>query len=203
MSSCQPRVDNKRMIALPIRRRRDEDDDWKSPFGDDFDDFFRDFGFDFDKFNERMMRIWDKLLKDPDVRTYGPYVYGFSYKLGPDGKPVFEEFGNVPRNAVPGAPQTVEKDVREPIVDLNEDNSKVYITYELPGISKDDIELNVSERNVTIEVKNGPRKYYKSIDLDSEIKPESAKARFTNGILDLTLEKANISKGTGKKIKIE
>ncbi|MCL4341198.1 MAG: Hsp20/alpha crystallin family protein [Candidatus Thermoplasmatota archaeon] len=187
---------------MVIRRKRDEDD-WRSPFDDEFEDMFRDFGFDFDRFNERMMRIWDKLLKDPDVKTYGPYVYGFTYKIGPDGKPIFEEFGNVPRNMIPGAAENVEKDVREPITDINEDKNKVYITYELPGISKDDIELNVSAKNITINVKNGPRKYFKSIDLDDEIKPETARAKFTNGILDLTVEKVNGEKTGGKKVKIE
>ena len=187
---------------MAIRKKRDEDD-WRTPWDEEFDDMFRDFGFDFDRFNDRLMRIWDRFLKDPDVKTYGPYVYGFSYKIGPDGKPVFEEFGNVPRNMIPGASEAVEKDVREPMTDFNEDKNKVYLTYELPGISKEDIELNVSERNVTINVRNGPRKYYKSMDFEYDIKPETAKAKFTNGILDLTIDKVNGDRTNGKKVQIE
>ena len=89
------------------------------------------------------------------------------------------------------------------MTDFNEDKNKVYLTYELPGISKEDIELNVSERNVTINVRNGPRKYYKSMDFEYDIKPETAKAKFTNGILDLTIDKVNGDRTSGKKIQIE
>ena len=28
-------------------------------------------------------------------REYGPFVYGYSVKIGPDGKPVIREFGNM------------------------------------------------------------------------------------------------------------
>ncbi len=83
-----------------VGRRNRDMDDWDDDF---FDDFFSDFGIDINKINERMKRIWDRLLRDPDVRTYGPpYVYGFTYKVGPDGRPVFEEFGNLPGMRVPG-----------------------------------------------------------------------------------------------------
>jgi HSP20 family protein len=180
--------------------RRKRDDEWR----DTFDEFFEDFGFDFDKLNERMMKIWDKMLHDPDVQTFGPYVYGWSYKMGPDGKPVFEEFGNVPQGRSFGRePRMLEKNVREPITDLNEDQEKIYITYELPGINKENIQLNVSEYNVTMEVKEGPRKYYKSIDLDYEIKPDTASAKFNNGILDVTVNRAAKGAEGGRKISIE
>jgi len=180
------------------KRERDFGSDWD----DSFDDFFDDWGFDFDRFEERMKKIWGKLLKDPDVKTYGPYIYGFTYKVGPDGKPQFEEFGNVPGPRASRYLPEVEKDVREPITDINEDKDKVYITYELPGISKENIDLKVSERNVTLDVKEGSRKYFKSIDFDYDLKTDATVAKFTNGILDVTIEKANKSAGSGKKINI-
>ena len=179
-------------------RKRREDDDWK----DEFDEFFENFGFDFDKLNERILKTWDRMLKDPDVSVYGPYVYGFTYKIGPDGKPKFEEFGNVAESEVEGSLPKVEKDVREPITDLNVDKNRVYITYELPGISKDDVELSVAERSVVLSVKNGPRKYHKHMDFEYDLKPESASAKFVNGILDLTIERAGKDTGTGRRISI-
>ncbi len=183
---------------MPYKRRRD--DDWK----DEFEEFFQNFGFDFDRFNERMMKMWDSMLKDSDVQTFGPYVYGFSYKIGPDGKPVFEEFGNVPQDRTFGKePKLLDKDVREPITDLTEDKDKVFVTYELPGISKENIQLNVSEYNVTMEVKEGPRKYFKSVDFNYELKPDSASARFINGILDVSVERAQKETPGGRKISID
>ena len=144
------------------------------------------------------------MLKDSDVQTFGPYVYGFSYKIGPDGKPVFEEFGNVPQGRTFGKePKLLDKDVREPITDLTEDKDKVFITYELPGISKENIQLNVSEYNVTIEVKDGPRKYYKSVDFNYELRPDTASAKFINGILDVSVERAKKESPGGRTISID
>lgn len=183
---------------MSIKRRRDFGD-WR----DDFSDIFEDFGFDFDRWNEHMMKTWDRMLRDPDVKTFGPYVYGFTYKLGPDGKPKFEEFGNAPYKNTLGNSQIMGRDVREPLTDINVDDKNVYITYELPGISKDDIDLSVSEHNVTISVENGPRKYYKSLDFDYKLTPNKCIAKFTNGVLDVTVEKEKKSGDSGKRITIE
>lgn len=185
---------------MPYKRRRDRDiDDWRG----EFDEFFENFGFDFDRFNERMMKLWDRMMKESETQTFGPYVYGFTYKIGPDGRPVFEEFGNVPQGRVPAGEPKMEKDVREPITDITEDKDKVYITYELPGIDKENIELRSSERNITIEVKEGPRKYYKSINFPYELKPDSTRAKFINGILDVSVDRAAREGVGGRKISIE
>ena len=184
-----------------VGKRKDKD--YGSDWNDDFDDFFGEWGFDFDRFEERMKRIWGKLLKDPDAKTYGPYVYGFTYKVGPDGKPQFEEFGNVPESRASRYFPVTEKDVREPITDINEDQNKVYITYELPGVSKENVDLKVSDRNVTLEVKEDSRKYFKSIDFDYDLKTDGTVARFTNGILDVTIEKVGKPGTAGKKVTIQ
>ncbi len=175
-----------------------EHENWDDDF---FEDMFNEFGFDFRRMNERMRRVWERMLQDPNFATQNPYVYGFTYKMGPEGKPYFQEFGNLPGMTRERA-SVEEKDVREPITDVNEDKDKVYFTFELPGISKENIDLKVSEGNVTISVKEGTRKYHKSIDLDYEIKPDSARAKFVNGILDLSLNKKS-KESSGKTIKIE
>jgi len=35
-----------------------------------------------------------KLPDGSTVRSFGPFVYGYSMTMGPDGKPVIREFGN-------------------------------------------------------------------------------------------------------------
>lgn len=178
--------------------RRREDDDWENDF---LEDMFGDFGFDFKKMNEHMKRIWDRMMHDPQFGTQQPYVYGFTYKVGPEGKPYFQEFGNLPKSS--REPKAfANRDFREPITDINEDKDKVFITFELPGISKDNIELKVAGSNVTINVSEGTRKYHKSVDFDYEVRPESAKAKFVNGMLDISLEKVT-REGSGKTVKIE
>lgn len=177
---------------------RREHDEWDDDF---FGDMFGDFGFDFRKMNDRMKKIWDRMLHDPGFATEEPYVYGFTYKVGPEGKPYFQEFGNMPGMKRDKA-HIASRDVREPITDVTEDKEKAYFTYELPGISKENIDLKVSSTNITVSVTEGTRKYYKSIDLDYEVKPDSAKAKFINGILDVSLEKLSRESG-GKSINIE
>ncbi|MCL5888719.1 MAG: Hsp20/alpha crystallin family protein [Candidatus Thermoplasmatota archaeon] len=179
--------------------RKRKDDDWDEDF---FGDFFEDFGFDFDKVNGRMRRIMENMIRNSDESTLGPYVYGFSYKVGPDGKPSFQEFGNIPNRPSLSARST-DNEVREPLTDINYDKDRVYLTFELPGISKENIDLKVSENEVTINVAEGPRKYYRNVALEQPVRTDSAVAKFTNGILDLTLDLERKGNNSGQSVKIE
>ncbi|MCL4329545.1 MAG: Hsp20/alpha crystallin family protein [Candidatus Thermoplasmatota archaeon] len=185
-----------------MAHRKNYDDDWDEDF---FDDFFGGFDFDFKKLNERMMRIFANMKKNMGDMPNEPYVYGFSFRVGPDGKPHFQEFGNIPEREKGRLGPSVDLDqgVREPMTDISEDKEKIYITVELPGISKDNIDLKVTEDRVTVSVKDGNRSYYKSLELESPIMVDSTVAKFTNGILDLVLQKQRKDEQGGKKIRIE
>jgi HSP20 family protein len=170
------------------------DDDWD----DIFDDMYDEFGFDMKKINREIAKFWESVMKgESNSKVMGPYVYGFSYKLGP----VFQEFGNVPRNGIASKAETRE-DSREPLTDINEDKENVYITYELPGVEKKDIDLIVNENNIELKVDKGTRKYYKNIEFNTEIDINSVIAKFTNGILDITIKKLD-NKSNGRAVKIE
>lgn len=184
---------------MPRKRERDEDDDWNRDF---FGDMFGDFDEEFKRMNERIMRFFNNMRRNPDQNVEGPFIYGFSFRQGPDGKPSFQEFGNVPEMMHRKPGKALEQDVREPITDLNEDKDNVYITYELPGISKENIELSVTDNTVILNVKDG-RKYHKEISFEHKLKSESTKAKFVNGILDVTVEKEAKSQPAGKRIDIE
>ncbi|QRF74534.1 Small heat shock protein HSP16.5 [Thermoplasmatales archaeon] len=181
--------------------KRNKDDDWDDSF---FGDFFDDFGFDFKRMNEKMQRIFENLMKEGNQGSdeKGPFVYGFSYRVGPDGRPQFQEFGNVPSGRR-GYTNQLESDTREPMTDFNEDKDKVYVTVELPGVSKENIDLKISERNITVDAKEEERKYHKSIDFPYRILTESATAKFKNGILDVVVSKESSASMSGKSVKIE
>ncbi len=181
-------------------RRRYRDDDWDRDF---FSDFFGDFDFDFRRINERIARMLEDLRKNQDTKILGPYVYGFTYRIGPDGKPTFQEFGNVPEMAGLGSRAGVSGNVREPLVDINEDKDHIYITYELPGVDKSDISLKVTENEVVLSAKDGDRSYQKEIRLEHEIVPDSASAKFKNGLLDVTLKKVRPTDKEGRSVRIE
>ena len=86
-------------------------------------------------------------------------------------------------------------------VSVNEENGTVTITAELAGLDKDQVDVEVSNRTVTI-VANSDRKNFKWEEtFKSELDPESTKATMVNGILDLVIEKKE--KTSSKKIEIE
>lgn len=185
---------------MPRKRERDEDDEWNRDF---FGDIFGDFDEEFRRMNERIMRFFNSMRKNPDQSVEGPFIYGFSLRQGPDGKPSFQEFGNVPgmMHRAPG--KALEQDVREPMTDLNEDKDNVYLTYELPGISKENIDLSVADNTVILDVKEGSRKYHKEVSFNFKLKTDSTRAKFVNGILDVTVAKEVKSETAGKRVNIE
>lgn len=175
---------------MVIRRRKDEDDF-------DFDDLFGDFDEEFRRMNERISRIFNEITRHmSDVQ--GPFVYGFSMRIGPDGKPRIEEFGNVPNYRIGEL-----EGYREPLVDVSDDDKNVYVTAELPGVEKNQIDLQVDDQSVTIKTDVPDRKYYKVVQLPEKVKPETAHASYNNGILDITIEKEQPKKKGGTKVKID
>ncbi len=163
----------------------------------DFDDIFDDFDEEFRKMNERFARILNEIYKHMEENP-SPFVYGFTMRIGPDGKPRIEEFGNVPKMGFREL-----EGYREPLVDVSEDEKYVYVTAEIPGVEKEQIDLQVNEETLTIKVDVPERKYYKVVDLPEPVKPETAKATYKNGLLDVTIEKKQTKKTGGTKIKID
>ncbi len=106
---------------------------------------------------------------------------------------------------------------REPYVDVFESDKEVVVTAELPGVRKEDIDLTVREDSVEIkaEIKREEekkeeagyehrkmfQKYYTVIPLPCQVIPEKAKATYNNGVLEIRIPKAEVSKGT--KVKVE
>ena len=186
---------------FPFGRDRD---DW---FDDIFDDFWsRRWGDIFDEFDEYfrdMRRRMNMLIRDamsgklPEAKEGGPYIYGWSFRIGPDGKPVFQEFGNIPQRGIAELPGS-----REPLVDVQETDDEVQVTAEVPGVKKEEIDLEVTGNTLIIKVEGKDRKYYKEVELPAEVDPNSAKASYNNGVLDIQLKKVK-PKSKGKKIKIK
>ncbi len=149
-----------------------------------------------------MVRV--RRLPDGSVRReYGPFVYGYSVKIGPDGRPIIREFGNIkPGLGGEGQPPLNLQEQREPLVDIVEEDESVKIIAELPGVAKDDIRLYATERTLTIDVDTPDRKYRKELELPVEVDETSARSTYRNGVLETTLAKRK-PKGKGTQIKIE
>ena len=153
--------------------------------------FFNEFEKEIEQMNDLVNRMMQSMGKEPQI-------YGFSMQVGPDGIPHVERFGNV-------IPVGKDRDVREPFTSsmIDEKNNEFNITAEMPGISKEDIELNATENEVLIKADSNARKYYKYIPAPSPVDPDSASAKYNNGVLEVTLKLKDTRKPQGKTIKIE
>ena len=59
------------------------------------------------------------------------------------------------------------------------------------------------EDKVEVNVKTESRKYFKSINLEVLVDTESSKATYTNGILDLVLDKKESDSPKGTKVTVD
>ena len=77
----------------------------------------------------------------------------------------------------------------------------VAITVDMPGVQKKDIELTVDKHSVRVVAKTEDRDYSFNKDMTPELNPDKVIAKFNNGVLDITIQKAEESKG--KKIAVK
>ena len=127
-----------------------------------------------------------------------PFVYGFSMSVGSDGKPVIREFGNVE----PSARGPLLKEEREPLVDVMDEGKEIVVVTELPGVEKDDIKLEATDRTLKISVDSAKRRYLKELDLGHLVDTRTVKATYKNGVLEVRFAKSDEKKPT-RPIKIE
>jgi HSP20 family protein len=178
-------------------------DRWFSDFDEMFERMFQDMAKDI----PREMMKEKKLPDGSTIRQFGPFVYGYSMSVGPDGKPIIQEFGNVKPSKRPGMfgfeqPALEPTDSREPLVDVINEAEQVRVLAELPGVEKSDIKTTISEDTLTIKVETPTRKYYKDVQLPAGVDPESSKASYNNGVLEIALRKLK-PRPRGREIKID
>lgn len=132
------------------------------------------------------------------VREVGPIVYGYSMTIGPDGKPIVREFGNVKPYSTEGPKITAE---REPLADVITSEKEIKIVVEIPGVEKENIQVNAHDHSVEILADTPTRKYRREVEIPSDADIESVKSSYKNGILEVIFQKKAQPKG--KSIKIE
>ncbi len=106
-----------------------------------------------------------------------------------------------------------------PSVDIYEEGGDVVLKAELPGMKKDDIDVNIAGDTVTISgekkaVEKVERKdfyrlersfgsFTRKLRLPAEIQPDKAKASFHDGVLEVRIPKTEAAKEKTKKVPIE
>ena len=179
-----------------------------------FDDMFR--GFDqmrremereFEDIEKRIPKDLVREYTTPEggkVREAGPFVYGYSMTVGPDGKPRVREFGNVkPSRGFGGMARPEISGELEPLVDITTTDNEVKVVIEMPGINKNNIRISAYDQTLEVKSDDPKRKYHKAIEVPPETDIETARSTYNNGILEITFKKKDQAKSKGKTIKVE
>ena len=145
------------------------------------------FSVDFRDMEKAVDAIAERMFAEPQGFTEKkPVIMGFSMKIGTDGKPVMQRFGNLETQQG----KTIVAETIEPLVNVTYEDKEICITAELPGVRKEDIDLRAEDENkVILQAKDKERPYHKEVLLNCKILPNSAKASFKNGILEARFTK--------------
>ena len=116
-----------------------------------------------------------------------PFVAGFSFKLGPEGRPSIQVFGD----------RSLRSDgFRSPMSEqiLDEKNRMLRLVFDMPGVEKADIKVDATEDNAVVTAERGNRRYRAELALKAEVLPDSGRAEYKNGVLEISFslkDKAN------------
>lgn len=105
----------------------------------------------------------------------------------------------------------------EPAVDIIEKEDMITVKAELPGVSKDEVKLEVHENKLAIKGEHKTEKeekkedfyrkeielgsFYRCIELPSDVEAESAVANMKDGILEVSLKKVAPAKPIAIEVK--
>jgi len=146
-------------------------------------DFFEDFGSElFDNLEE----IIEALLEE--MGESGPFVYGFSIIHRPGEDPELREFGNVPEYSQ-NEETFFPSETKEHLIDVFESEDMVHVLAEFPEVEKEDLLLQATAQHLEIKVL-GLSGYSEDVELPVRVNPESAKASYKNGVLEVTFRRS-------------
>ena len=110
-------------------------------------------------------------------------------------------------------------EVKPPIVDVFEEKDDIVVKAELPGMEKDNIDVNLTDHRLTIkgekkkedEIKE--ENYYRAersygsflrtLDLPKDVRADKVKASFKNGILEIRMPKTEEARTKEVKVKVD
>ena len=161
------------------------------------------------------------MIKRPESAVR-PTASETMFRLEQDMERMFHEFWRRPflslwdhERSWPGRMLSIQM----PAIDVYEERDEVVVKAELPGLSKEDLDVTLTESTLTLkgekkkeeEVKE--KNFYRSerssgsfvrtIDLPSEVQTDQIRASFRNGVLEIRLPKTEDAKRKVMKVKID
>lgn len=116
---------------------------------------------------------------------------------------VFDQFLDSPRNF--WDPFWSDDSVRNHLPAFKEDGETFYLSFDLPGVKKQDVKVEAHDNRVSVSAQRSSKgrswSYEKTFELPVAINSESIQAQFEDGVLELKVPKAESVKK--REIKIQ
>jgi len=135
---------------------------------------------EFDRYMEEMGKHIEEAVKESlDSLQSHPFVSGFSFRMGPGGKPSVQVFGDKLLD---------QEGYRAPLSEqiLDDKAKTLRVVLDMPGVEKNDIKVDATGDSVVVVAERGARKYKSELSLKSEIRPDSGRAEYKNGVLEIS-----------------
>ena len=77
----------------------------------------------------------------------------------------------------------------EPATDVIEGVDAIFVTIDLPGVRRRDIDLRATEGTLVVSANSPTRTYYREIPLPAPVRTDVIRVTYKNGVLDVSLER--------------
>jgi len=116
-------------------------------------------------------------------------VVGFSIRTMGEGDQSVkvEPFGNVRHDEVTG--ESVVDEVREPLVDVFDEDQRLFVVAEMPGVEPNDVRVELADETLTLSGERGELRYRKELVVPSGLAREKLTVSVKNGIVQIEVPK--------------
>ncbi len=144
--------------------------------------------------------------------------FEFMRRFGEEMDQLFGEFGFGRGWLTPAAERTFGQGFWAPQVEMFERDNQMVVRADLPGLTKDDVTVEVNENGIIIEGERRSEqeesregfyrsersygKFYRRLPLPEGVNAEDANATFNNGVLEITMDAPKRTETKARKLQI-
>jgi HSP20 family protein len=125
-------------------------------------------------------------------------VVGFSIRTMGEGDESVkvEPFGNIRHNEATG--ESVVDEVREPLVDVFDEDQRLLIVAEMPGVEPNDVRVDLEEGTLTLSAERGELRFRKTLAVPPGLPRDKLTLAVKNGIVQIEVPKRAGGEERGK-----
>lgn len=99
----------------------------------------------------------------------------------------------------------LEEGFRTPLseVDVDDKTGDTKVILELPGVSKEEIDVTVNKSSLMVTAESENRKYKRTFSFSQDFDPTMTKASFSNGVLEISMRAVKPKEFKGHRVEID